>query len=76
MTYPSEDEWAEMDRMARRYERIAGALRNTALVVAAALLVFLLTWFVARHSSPMGQDPFALECDKVLRQLKGNSNGS
>lgn len=72
MTCPSEEEWAEMDRLAERYERISKRIRIAAFGVVAAMLMFLLTLFVARHSTPMHQDPFALECGKVLQQLKGN----
>lgn len=72
MIYPSEDEWAEMDRLARKYEKIARALRYVAVFTAGALLLFLLTLFVANHSTPMAQDIFSQECEKALKNLKGN----
>ena len=71
MTYPSEEEWAEMDAMIERRMKIFDRIRYLVILVAFAIILFLIVNFVAAHSSPMAQDPFAMECEKALRNLKG-----
>ena len=72
MPYPTDEEWAEMDAMIERRMKLFDRIRYAAILVAFAILLFLIVKFVAAHSSPMHQDPFALECAKVLENLKGN----
>ena len=69
--YPSDDDWAELDRLVERQERIFRALRYIALVLVFALLMFIIIRFVAAHSTPMSQDIWSMECQKALRHLKG-----
>ena len=66
-----DDDWAELDRLVERQERIFRALRYIALVMAFTLLMFIIIRFVAAHSTPMSQDIWSMECQKALRQLKG-----
>ena len=66
-----DDEWAELDRLVERQERIFRALRYVALVAAFTLLMFIIIRFVAAHSTPMSQDLWSMECQKALRHLKG-----
>ena len=72
MTYPSDEEWEAMDAMIERQMKIFDRIRYIATLVAFAIILFLIVNFVAAHSSPMTQDPFAMECEKALRNLKGN----
>ena len=72
MTYPSDEEWEAMDAMIERQMKIFDRIRYIAILVAFVIILFLIVNFVAAHSSPMTQDPFAMECEKALRNLKGN----
>ena len=71
MIYRSDDDWEELDRLVERQERIFRVLRYIAFVMAFTLLMFIIIRFVAAHSTPMSQDIWSMECQKALRQLKG-----
>ena len=69
MTYPSEEDWEELDRMARRYEKLMSRLRYLVLVIAFAIILFVIVNYIAAHSTPLSQDIWSMECQKALRQL-------
>ena len=70
MTYPSEEDWEELDRMARRYEKLMSRLRYLIFVIAFAIILFVIVNYIAAHSTPMSQDIWSMECQKALKGMR------
>lgn len=69
MTFRSDDEyWAWVDRQIRWREKLYKALRYTALMGAAVLLLFMLLWFVANHTPPRKTSTWQNAIDSVRSQ--------
>jgi len=74
MTFPSDDEWEEIDRIARtRYWVHVQAVR-LALFLAGMLALFGLVSFFASHASPRHCDAWSSACELYIRERNGNGD--
>lgn len=69
MTFPSdEEEWAWIERMARRRERLYNAARHTALFAFGSSLLFAVLWFSVRNMGKRRCDPWQNAIHNVRSQ--------
>ena len=69
MTFPSdEEEWAWIERMARRRERLYNAARYAALFTFGIALVFAMLWFCVRNMGEKHYDPWQNAIHNVRSQ--------
>ena len=68
-TFPSdEEEWAWIERMARRRERLYNAARYAALFAFGIALMFAMLWFCARNMGAKHHDPWQDAINTVRSQ--------
>ena len=63
-----EDEWAWIERMARRRDRLVGAVRYAALFAFGAALLFAVLWLCVRNMGAGRYDPWQNAIDNVRSQ--------
>lgn len=69
MTFPSdEEEWAWIERMARRRERLYNAARHAALFAFGISLLFAVLWFSVRNMGKRRCDPWQNAIHNVRSQ--------
>lgn len=76
MTFPSDEEWEEIDKRARTAYWIHVQAMRLALLLAATLILFGLVFFVASHASPRRYDAWSSTCEAYVRERNVNGNGN
>ncbi len=67
-TFPSDDEWEEIERRALTMAWLRVQMERLALFLAGTLILFGLVFFIASHASPQHYDPWAATCEAYLRE--------
>ena len=74
MTFPSDDEWEEIDRRARTEYWLRVQAARLALLLAGTLVLFGLVFFIASHASPRHYDAWGATCEAYIRERYGNGD--
>lgn len=70
-TFPSDDDWEEMDRRAARYARMRALAVRAALFAALAAALYAMVRFVALHAPARRYDAWGQTCEAFV----GNGSG-